>query len=112
LRLVRPFDEDGYALDMLWNDDFHHTARVALTGRSEAYCTDYRGSPQELISAVKYGYLYQGQYDAWQKQSRGTATFDVPPWAFVNYLENHDQVANSGQGRCYHALTSPVATVP
>ena len=47
-------------MDGLWNDDFHHTALVALTGRNEAYYTDYLGTPQELISAVKYGYLYPG----------------------------------------------------
>ena len=34
---------------------------VALTGRHEAYYTDYRGRPQEFISAAKYGYLFQGQ---------------------------------------------------
>ena len=60
-RLVRPREEGGYGLDGLWNDDFHHTARVAVTGHNEAYYTDFHGEPQELISAAKYGYLYQGQ---------------------------------------------------
>ena len=32
-----------------------------MTGRAEAYYSDYAGTPQELISAVKRGYLYQGQ---------------------------------------------------
>ena len=31
--LVRPRDRGGYGLDALWNDDFHHTARVAVTGQ-------------------------------------------------------------------------------
>jgi maltooligosyltrehalose trehalohydrolase len=92
---------------MLWNDDFHHSARVALTGRAEAYYSDYRGSPQELISTVKYGYLFQGQYYRWQEQGRGTPAFDLPPWGFVNFLDNHDQVANSGTGLRCQALTSP-----
>ena len=43
--------QGGYGLDALWNDDFHHSAMVALTGRREAYYTDYRGTPQEFISA-------------------------------------------------------------
>ena len=59
-RLVRPVEQGGHGLDGLWNDDLHHSAMVALTGRAEAYYTDYRGSPQEFISAIKYGYLYQG----------------------------------------------------
>jgi maltooligosyltrehalose trehalohydrolase len=106
-RLVRAPEKGGYGLDMLWNDDFHHSARVALTGRHEAYYSDHRGRPQELLSAVKYGYLFQGQYYAWQKKGRGTPGLDLPPRAFVNFLDNHDQVANSGAGRRIHALTSP-----
>ena len=66
-RLVRPPKQGGFGIDALWNDDFHHSAQVALSGRSEAYYTDYRGTPQEFISAVKYGYLFQGQWYQWQK---------------------------------------------
>jgi maltooligosyltrehalose trehalohydrolase len=106
-KLVRPPERGGYGLDALWNDDFHHTARVAVTGRNEAYYTDYRGKPQELISAVKYGYLYQGQRYKWQVKRRGTPGLDLQPPAFVTYLDNHDQVANSGRGERLHRLTSP-----
>ena len=53
-------NEGGYEVDALWNDDYHHTAVVALTGRREAYYTDYTGSPQEFVSSAKYGYLYPG----------------------------------------------------
>ncbi|MCA1651021.1 MAG: malto-oligosyltrehalose trehalohydrolase, partial [Acidobacteria bacterium] len=56
--LVRSPETDGYGLDALWNDDYHHAASVALLGRREAYYTDYNGSPQELISCVRFGYLY------------------------------------------------------
>ena len=87
----------GYGLDALWNDDFHHSAVVALTGRREAYYSDYRGAPQEFISAAKYGYLFQGQRYAWQKQAaRHAAPSASRPPRFVTFLENHDQVANSG----------------
>lgn len=106
-RLVRPVEQGGYGLDGLWNDDFHHSAMVALTGRSEAYYTDYRGSPQEFISAIKYGYLYQGQWYSWQSQRRGQAGLNVPPAAFVTFIQNHDQVANSGRGLRAQQLTSP-----
>ena len=106
-RLVRSPDQGGYGLDALWNDDFHHTGRVALTGRREAYYTDYLGRPQELISAAKRGFLYQGQHYSWQNQARGTPTRAVPPTAFVAYLQNHDQVANSAGGERLHALAAP-----
>ncbi len=106
-KLIRPQDEAGFGIDMLWNDDFHHSARVALTGRAEAYYSDHRGSPQEFISSVKYGFQFQGQYYSWQKKGRGTPALDLPPWAFITFLENHDQIANSGSGLRCHFLTSP-----
>lgn len=105
--LIGPLEKGGYGLDALWNDDFHHSAMVALTGRSEAYYTDYRGEPQEFISAVKRGFLYQGQRYNWQKQPRGTAVTTEPASAFILFTQNHDQVANSLYGHRIHALTSP-----
>ena len=48
-KLVRPRDQGGYGLDALWNDDFEHTARVALTGCTDGYFHDYGGKPQELL---------------------------------------------------------------
>ena len=107
VRLVYPPEQGGYGIDALWNDDFHHSAMVALSGHHEAYYTDYRGTPQEFISACKWGYLYQGQRYTWQKQRRGTPTLRLPPATFVTFLQNHDQIANSGQGLRCHFLTSP-----
>jgi maltooligosyltrehalose trehalohydrolase len=106
-KIVRPIERGGYGLDGLWNDDFHHSAMVAMTGRNEAYYTDYHGTPQELISAVKYGYLYQGQHYSWQKQRRGSPALDLDPSAFVSFIQNHDQVANTARGQRVHAQTSP-----
>ena len=106
-RLVRAERDGGYGLDAIWNDDFHHTAMVALTGRDEAYYTDYRGTPQEFVAAAKYGFLYQGQWYRWQQARRGTPALDVPPARFVHFIQNHDQIANSGRGERCGALTSP-----
>jgi maltooligosyltrehalose trehalohydrolase len=80
---------------------------VVLTGHNEAYYSDYLGNPQEFISMVKYGFLYQGQRYSWQKNRRGTPSMDQPPTAFVVCLQNHDQIANSGRGWRCHRLTSP-----
>jgi maltooligosyltrehalose trehalohydrolase len=106
-RLVRPLEAGGYGLDALWNDDFHHTAVVALTGMNAAYYSDYLGRPQEFVSAMKWGYLYQGQRYRWQKKRRGTPTSGLPPATFVTFIQNHDQIANSARGHRRHLLTSP-----
>jgi maltooligosyltrehalose trehalohydrolase len=105
-QLVRAVEKGGYGLDAMWNDDFHHTAIVALTGRNEAYYTDYRGSPQEFVSTAKWGFLYQGQRYKWQHDRRGTPSLDLEPPNFVDFLQNHDQIANSLWGRRIHNLTS------
>lgn len=105
--LVRPASNGGYGFDAIWNDDYHHTAFVALTGRREAYYTDYKGSPQELVSCAKYGFLFQGQWYSWQKKGRGTAGLHYPHSTTIAFLENHDQVANTGFGRRLHQASSP-----
>ena len=105
--LVRPVEAGGYGLDALWNDDLHHSAMVALTGRSEAYYQDHAGAPQEFISAAKYGYLFQGQIYSHQGKRRGSPGLDLPPAAFVTFIQNHDQIANSDSGLRFHALCHP-----
>lgn len=106
-RLVKPLSEGGYGLDALWNDDYHHSAMVALGGKADAYYSDYRGAAQEFVSAAKHGYLYQGQWYRWQKKRRGTSTLGLPRAAMVNFIQNHDQVANSARGQRAHELASP-----
>ncbi|MFL6589821.1 MAG: alpha-amylase family glycosyl hydrolase, partial [Chthoniobacterales bacterium] len=106
-KLLWPRERGGDDFDGLWNDDLHHSAYVALTGRHEAYYSDYRGRPQEFISGAKYGYLFQGQIYWWQRAERGMPTSGTPPEAFVWYLENHDQVSNSAHGQRIRFESSP-----
>lgn len=106
-RMLRSATAGGDGLDAVWNDDFHHAAIVAATGKSECYYLDYRGSPQEFISAAKYGFLYQGSWYGWQQKRRGTPAFDLTPENFVIFLQNHDQLANTLLGLRLHQLTSP-----
>jgi maltooligosyltrehalose trehalohydrolase len=114
-KMARPQNEGGDGLDGMWNDDFHHSAIVALTAQNVGYFSDYSGQPQEFISAVKYGFLYQGQAFSWRKILRGTPTFGTAAEAFVCFIENHDQIANTGPGErvrfqtsagCYRAITA------
>ena len=63
---MRPRHEGGYGLDGMYNEDFHHSCRVALTGVREAYFSDYRGTSREWLAAAQRGFLFQGQYYPWQ----------------------------------------------
>lgn len=95
-KLIKPRDEGGYGFDAIWNDDFHHAARVRLTGKREFYFKDYQGSPQEFISCLKHGFLYQGQLSSWKGEARGTPSLHLERKKMVIFLENHDQVGNTG----------------
>jgi maltooligosyltrehalose trehalohydrolase len=103
-RIVRSPDRGGFGMDAVWNDDFHHTAMARMSGHNEAYYSDYKAEPQEFISAAKWGYLFQGQHSLWQKKRRGTLSFDLPPTAFVSFIENHDQVSNFPRGLRSHQM--------
>ena len=106
-RQARKVSDGGNGMNALWNDDFHHAAMVRLFGKNPAYYSDYAGTANEFVAAVKHGFLYQGQRSRWQRASRGTPTTGFPATAFVTFLQNHDQVANSGDGERAHKHTSP-----
>jgi maltooligosyltrehalose trehalohydrolase len=101
--LARASEAGGFGLDALWNDDFHHAARVALTGKREGYYTPFGGRAGEFVALAKHGFLFQGQ----DKSGRGTAALDLPAAKFVVYLQNHDQIAHSASGRRGHELGNP-----
>jgi len=106
-RLVRAAEQGGYGLDALWNDDFHHSAHVALTGRREGYYNDFEGRATEFVALAKHGFLFQGQRSALLKRARGTPALDLAGSCFVVYLQNHDQIAHSAAGKRGHELASP-----
>lgn len=105
--LLKSYQSKGYGFDAQWNDDFHHSAMVRLTGKREGYYKDYLGNPQEFISSLKYGFLFQGQYNISLKKDRGSSFLDIRPTSFILYIQNHDQIANSGRGLRIHQLTDP-----
>lgn len=107
VRMLRTADQGGHGMNALWNDDFHHAAMVRLTGHNEAYYSDYRGTAEEFAAVIQHGFLYQGQRSLWQGKPRGTPVTGFPAASFVSFLQNHDQVANSGTGSRIDRLTSP-----
>jgi len=98
-----PVNAGGFGIDAMWNDDFHHSARVALTGSRDGYFHDYTGRAQELLSCVRRGFLYQGQWYAWQSKARGSPFQGRESAACVIFLQNHDQVGNTATGVRIHS---------
>jgi maltooligosyltrehalose trehalohydrolase len=104
-QLLKGVGAQADGVDAIWNEDWHHAAFVALTGRRQGYFTDYRGTAPEFASMAQRGPLYQGQWYTWQKQHRGGFAIGLSSSHFVSFLENHDQVANTGLGaRLFHQV--------
>ncbi len=94
--LLEPVEQGGDGLDALRNDGFHHCLRVTLTGRKEACYSDYTGSPQEILSAARHGFLYQGQRSRWQGNSRGTPSLSIRHDCHQRGIDQRDAAYHQG----------------
>ncbi|MDB5738894.1 MAG: malto-oligosyltrehalose trehalohydrolase [Sphingomonas bacterium] len=94
--------------DAQWNDDFHNVLHVLLTGETGAYYQDFADRPAErLARCLAEGFIYQGEASPNHDGApRGTPSGDLPPTAFVSFLQNHDQIGNRAFGERLTLLTS------
>ena len=83
-----------------WNDDYHHAWHVLLTGESHAYYRDYQRAPlADIARALGSGFIYQGEASLHRGgRPRGEPSGGLSPIAFVNFLQNHDQIGNRALG--------------
>lgn len=77
-----------------WNDDFHHALYVLLTGERRGHYEDYHDARAQLLRVLLHGFAYQGELSPNRKAPRGRDTAGIPLEAFVNFLQNHDQIGN------------------
>jgi len=95
--------------DAQWNDDVHHVLHVAASGESEGYYADYLGDGEKLARALAQGFAYQGELMPYRGSARGEPSVDLPPEAFVAFIQNHDQVGNRALGDRLGAIAPPAA---
>jgi malto-oligosyltrehalose trehalohydrolase len=83
-----------------WNDDFHHVVHTLVTGESDGYYADYApDAARHLCRALTEGYVYQGEPSVFREgEPRGQPSSTLPPSAFINFLQNHDQIGNRAFG--------------
>ena len=83
-----------------WNDDYHHAWHVLLTGETHGYYGDYAQAPLDrIVRALSSGFAYQGEPSAHRDgKPRGEPSAGLPPTAFVDFLQNHDQIGNRALG--------------
>jgi len=93
-----------------WNDDYHHTCHVLLTGETHGYYDDYRDAPRQLARCLAEGFAYQGETSEHRNgHPRGEPSSGLCATAFVNFLQNHDQIGNRALGERLVTLASPAA---
>ncbi len=104
--LARYFAPDA-PFDATWNDDWHHAVHCLLTGEDEAYYASFAVDPlADIETALRDGYVEQGQQRPAAKARRGEPSGALPRTAFVNFLGNHDQVGNRARGERLHRLVA------
>ena len=97
-------------IDAQWNDDGHNVLHVLLTGEHGGYYADYADDPAgKLARVLSEGWVYQGERSAYLKAPRGEPGADLPPYAHVLFLQNHDQIGNRAFGERLTSLASAPA---
>jgi maltooligosyltrehalose trehalohydrolase len=83
-----------------WNDDWHHAMHALLTGEDAGYYQDYADEPAKRIAeTMALGFGYQGEPSPFRGgRQRGHPSAHLPPTAFIDFLQNHDQVGNRARG--------------
>ena len=99
-RLVRDTDRQPRLASAQWNDDVHHAAHVLATGEIEGYYIDFSINPLNQFGiSLAQGFAYQGEPSVYADGNpRGTPSAHLPPLAFVNAIQTHDQIGNRAFG--------------
>ena len=91
-----------------WNDDVHHCLHVAATGETSGYYENYPDPSAMLARGLTEGFVYQGEPSVHQEgRRRGEPSRHLPAAAFVNFIQNHDQVGNRAFGERLTQLVAP-----
>jgi maltooligosyltrehalose trehalohydrolase len=105
VRVIQPRSAGGYGLDAQWHDEFHHAMLSFMTKAKRGFLGGF-GLLRQIQKAFTEGFVYDGIYSAYRRRRFGSSSKDLPGEKFVVFIQNHDQVANTNQGRRLSALVS------
>src|SRR5690606_38187228 len=92
-----------------WNDDWHHALQVLLTAEDRGHYEDYQDARALLLRSTVEGFAYQGEPSCYRGCPRGEPSAELPPAAFVTFLQNHDQIGIRPDGKRLWQLVEPQA---
>ncbi len=81
-----------------WNDDVHHVLHIAATEETFGYYADYADDAGKIGRALAEGFVFQGEHMPYRGEERGKPSADLPPTAFISFIQNHDQIGNRALG--------------
>ncbi|MEW6514967.1 MAG: malto-oligosyltrehalose trehalohydrolase [Pseudomonadota bacterium] len=98
-----------------WNDDCHHALHVIASGEGDGYYADHAADPfVPLARCLAEGFAWQGEPSPFRGgKARGEPSSYLPPTAFINFLQTHDQIGNRacGERLCHLAPTEALEAV-
>ncbi len=116
--------QDGASNEVAqWNDDIHHALHVIATGETDGYYADYATDPHaQLMRCLASGFAFQGEPSPFRGgANRGEPSGHLPPAAFIDFLQTHDQIGNRALGErlshlaphdALHAVTAVLLLAP
>ena len=105
-RVVTPLSDGGIGMDAQWNDDFHHSLHVAMTGERTGYYADYCGV-DDLARSLDEGFVLQDTPSPFRRRRHGAPSGHLPPERFVVFSQNHDQIGNRPLGNRLITMIPP-----
>lgn len=80
-----------------WNDQIHHVIHYLVTGENKnGYEDGSRDAVGDLEKGLRDGFVVAGEENGHQADAEAA---DLPPEAFVGFVQNHDQVGNRPDGK-------------
>ncbi len=92
-----------------WNDDFHHAAHVIATHEADGYYDDYTDDPVAKLARAlpKASSTRASPRRFATAQARRAERRSCRRTAFIDCLQNHDQVGNRAFGERLASLAAP-----
>ncbi|MBE9157387.1 malto-oligosyltrehalose trehalohydrolase [Nodosilinea sp. LEGE 06152] len=94
VRIIRPVEQGGFALQAQWSDDFHHALHTVITGERYGYYQDF-GTCEALATAIRDRFIYSGTYSPFRRRRHGNSATELPSHQFIVCAQNHDQIGNA-----------------